>query len=280
MSSVSGYPRWQGELSSSPRIWSIVFQDARRAYNDQWVRSALILAFGWAVITLGTMFSNGTGLTVETYLNFLSALRWAGVVVAAIMAGVALLDDHKRGALELYLSRSVTRWSYLTGKVLAVLAMTFLTIFLPAAIFYGLAFVIFETLPGGWAWVILGAAGYAAIWAIVIGGLGLGISCVVRSSRAATIILAGGFAMIEVLVGEPLDFFTGDTTSVLSGITRSDVTKLGAPSSALKAQAEWLFNIDPVYSWPWWWGAISLAIFAAIGWTLLWLRHPRLRGVE
>lgn len=276
---VSGYPRWQGELSSRPRIWSIIRQDAIRAYNDQWVRSALILAFGWAVITLGTMFSNQSGLTVDTYLNFISALRWAAIVVAAVMAGVALLDDHKKGALELYLSRSITRGSYLAGKILAVLGMTFLTIFLPALIFYGLAFVIFDTLPGGWAWVILGAAGYAAIWAFVISGLGLGISCVVRSSRAATIIIAGGFALIEVLVGEPLDF-TGARDSVLSGITRSDVVKLGSPSSALKAQAEWLFNLDPIYSWPWTWGAISLAIFAIIGWALLWARHPRLKGVE
>lgn len=276
---VSGYPRWQGELASSPRIWTIALQDARRAYNDQWVRSALILAFGWAVITLANLFASGSGLTVAVFLDFISSLRWAGIVVAAVMAGVALLDDHRRGALELYLSRSVTRWSYLGGKVVAILAMTFLTVFLPALLFYGLSFLVVDPLPGGWPWVILGAAGYAAIWAFVIGGLGLGVSCVLRSSRAATIVLAGGFALIEVLVGEPLDF-AGERASVLSGITRSDIVRVGSPGSALKAQAEWLFNIDPVYSWPWWYGAIALAIFAAIGWTLLYLRHPRLKGVE
>jgi len=266
---VTGYPKWQGQLSRAPRVWSIALNDVRRAYNDQWARAALILAFGWAVITVGTLYTNPRAHTVDQFISFLGMVRWAALGVAAVIAGVALLEDDKKGALELYLSRSVTRWSYLAGKILAVLGMTFVTMFVPALIYYLAAFLAIENQPGGWGWVILGAAGFSAIWAIVVTGVGLGVSCLVRSTRAASILLFAGVAGLDILLG-----------SLLSLITRSDTPQVFSPMSSLDQQAVWLFNIDAPFDFPWWWGAISLATLAVAGWTLVWLRHPRLKGVE
>jgi ABC-type transport system involved in multi-copper enzyme maturation permease subunit len=270
---VTGYPRWQGQLSRAPRIWSIILQESRRAYQDQWARSALILAFGFAIIQIGQLFALSQTrpniLTKDIFLDFLGLLRWAALGVAAVMAGGALLDDDKRGALELYLSRSVTRWSYLGGKVLATLGMTFATIFGPALVFYVAAFFVFENTPEGWPWVIFGAAGYAAIWAIVVAGLGLGVSCVVRSSRAASIILFAGVAGMNIILGE-----------LLSAITNSESVKVLSLTKDMDQQGTWLFGIDAPEAFPWWWGTIALAIAAIIGWSLVWLRHPRLKGVR
>lgn len=266
---MTGYPKWQGQLSAAPRIWSIALNEARRAYNDQWARAALILAFGWAVITVGTLYTNPRAHTVEQYLSFLGLLRWAALGVAAVIAGVALLEDDKRGALELYLSRSVTRWSYLGGKILAVLGMTFFTIFVPALVYYLAAYVAIEDQPGGWGWVILGAAGFAAVWAIVVSGLGLGLSCLVRSTRTASILLFAGLAGVDIVIGK-----------LLGLITNSDMPKAFSPTSAMDQQGTWLFNIDAPFDFPWWWGAITLAALAIAGWTIVWLRHPRLKGVD
>ncbi|HUR69616.1 MAG TPA: ABC transporter permease subunit [Candidatus Thermoplasmatota archaeon] len=270
---VTGYPKWTGQLSRAPRVWSIVMQEIRRAVNDQWARSALILAFGFAVITLGQMYAivqtRPSFHSKAQFLSFLGLLRWAALGVAAVMAGGALLDDDKKGALELYLSRAVTRWSYLTGKVLAVLALTFATIFGPALVYYLGAFVLFKTQPEGWAWVILGAAGFAAIWSIVVAGLGLGISCLVRSSRAASIILFAGIAGMDIVLGK-----------LLSGITKSDTVKVLSPMSDMDQQGTWLFQIDPPLGFPWWQGAVALLVLAILGWSLVWLRHPRIRGVS
>lgn len=266
---VTGYPKWEGQLSGAPRIWSIALNEARRAYNDQWARAALILAFGWAVITLGPLVARPTAHTLEAYLAFLGLLRWAALGVAAVMAGVALLDDDKKGALELYLSRSVTRWTYLGGKVLAVLGMTFLTLFGPALIYYLASFLLIDTQPEGWPYAVLGAAGFAAIWAIVVSGVGLGVSCVVRSTRAASILIFAGIAGADILLG-----------TLLSTITSSDTPRVFSPMSSLDQQRTWLFNMDPLFDFPWWWGAITLGALAIAGWTMVWLRHPRLKGVE
>lgn len=270
---VTGYPKWEGQLSSAPRIWSIMIQEIRRAYVDQWGRSALILAFGFAVITLGSNYAvaqrSPTIHSMDTFLSFLGMLRWAALGIAAVMAGGALLDDDKKGALELYLSRSVTRWSYLLGKTLAVLSLTFATIFGPALIYYLGSFLVFETQPDGWAYAILGAAGFAALWAIVVAGLGLGVSCLVRSSRAASLILFAGVAGMDIVLGE-----------LLEGITKSSAVQVLSPMSMLDQQGVWLFQIDAPFDFPWWWGLVGLGILAAIGWSLVWLRHPRIRGVD
>lgn len=270
---VTGYPKWQGTLSKAPRVWSIALNESRRAYNDQWARAALILAFGWAVITIGQLYalaqSRPTVHTLDQYVSFLGMVRWAALGVAAVIAGVALLDDDRKGALELYLSRSVTRWGYLGGKVLAVLGMTFLTMFGPALIYYLASFLVFETQPDGWPTAILGAAGYSLIWAILVSGVGLGIGCLVRSTRTASLLVFAGFAGVGILID-----------LLLAGITRGDMVRVASPMSSLEQQGVWLFGIEAPFEFPWWYGAIFLAGLAIAGWTLVWLRHPRLKGVE
>ena len=266
---VTGYPRWEGQLSRMPPLWSIAVQEVRRAYNDQWVRAALILAFGWAVISIMPYFNGPARLSVAAFELFLGFIRWAALGVAAIMAGTALLDDHKKGALELYLSRSVTPWSYLAGKVVAVFGLTFLTIFGPALIFYGASFLGIEERPEGWAWVILGAAGYAAIRALVVTGLGLGVSNLVRSSRSASILLFAGVASLDIILG-----------SILGAITDTDLLRVVSPMTSLEQQSTWLFGSEAPFAFPWWWGLIALGIYAAIGWMLVYTRRPRVRGVE
>lgn len=266
---VTGYPKWEGQFSKAPRLWSIAINDARRAYNDQWARAALILAFGWAIIMLGPLFQRPAAHTLDNYITFLGWLRWAALGVAAVMAGVALLEDDRKGALELYLSRSVTRWTYLGGKILAVLGMTFLTLFGPALIYYLGAFLIVDVQPEGWGYAILGAFGYAAIWAILVSGVGLGIGCLLRSTRAASILVFAGFAGAGIMVD-----------LLLSGITRGDSVRLASPMSSLEQQGVWLFRIDPPFEFAWTWGLLYLAGLAIAGWTLVWLRHPRIRGVE
>lgn len=269
--SIQGYPKWTGQLSRFPRVLAIAMQETRRGLVDQWSRSALILAFGYAIITIGQAYAvSRTTHTVSAFVDFLGLLRWAALGVAAIMAGPALLEDDRKGALELYLSRAVTRPAYLAGKLLAVLGLTFLTVFLPALAYYGVSWMIFENHPAGWGWVVLGAAGYAAIWALVVCGLGLGVSCLVRSSRAATLILFGGIAGMDIVLG-----------SLLEGITKNETFQILSPMSDLEQQVVWLFpGQSAPYDFPWWWGLVALGVLAAVGWTLFALRHPRLKGVE
>jgi ABC-type transport system involved in multi-copper enzyme maturation permease subunit len=274
MSSVTGYPRWQGTLSRSPRFVAIAMQETRRAINDQWARAAFTLAFFYAVLTIGQSYAIAqSGRTVHTwdaFADFLGFLRWVSLGVAAVVAGPALLDDARKGALELYLSRSVNRFEYLLGKILAAVGLTFVSIFGPALVYYAASWFVFKDQPAGWGWAILGAAGYAALWAIAISGVGLGLSCILRSSRAATLILFGGVAGMDIVLGK-----------ILGAITKSDVVNLLSPLADMHRQVTWLLpGAKAPYDLPYWWGLLVIVGLAVGGWALVWLRHPRLKGVD
>lgn len=271
---VTGYPRWERSFSRAPRFLTVAAHEARRAWDDQWGRAAIYLAIGYAVLTIGTLYaaakSNPATHSLTTFLSFLDLLRWMSLGVAAVVAGPALLDDARRGALELYLSRALRRRDYLMGKTVAVFGLAFLVVWLPALAYIGGTYVLIDKQPPNWGWATLGSLGYALMWATVVAGLGLGLSCVVRSSRAATLILFGGVAVLDIIL-----------TKLLVGITRDTTVEVMSPLGDLQQQVTWLFPGAPApYHFPFWWGLIALGGLAVAGWSLVWLRAPRLKGVE
>lgn len=279
---VNPYPRWEGTLRRGPAAFTIAASEIRRAYNNTWSRTALTVAFAYLVIWLGQLWAQkvGDGANVHTMANFLmftGYLRWAALAVAATMAGPALLEDSRRGALELYLSRAVTRADYLTGKVLAVIGLTWLTVSGPALLYYGASWMLFERMPADWNWVPLTALGYGLLWALVVAGAGLGLSCLARSSRAASILLFGGIAGADIVLA-----------TLLSGVTANPELLVLSPFDALSMQLDWLlpeFTRSTVpaiaeVTLEWWWGLVTLGVVGGLGWLAVALRHPRLPGVE
>ncbi|HLE95784.1 MAG TPA: ABC transporter permease subunit [Candidatus Thermoplasmatota archaeon] len=271
---VHGLPRYEGVLRRRPSFPVVAFEEVRRALQNPWARFALMLAFAYSVVYLGSLWtlkqSRGDSVhTMENFLYFVNLLRWAALAIAAVMTGPSLLEDQRRGALELYFSRAVTKADYLAGKVLAVLGLTFISVFGPAMVYFAGSWVLFEKMPDRWAWVPLTAAAYAAIWALVVAGVGLGLSLVSRSSRAATLLLFGGVAVLDVII-----------SNLLEAITRNDSVQVISPLSALGQQVGWLFGADLPYTFPFWWGLVTLGGLALVGWVLVAIRHPRLQGVD
>lgn len=281
---VHGLPRYEGTLRRRPAFLIIAAAEVRRAVDHTWTRFALMLAFAFSIVYLGGLWTlkQSRGDSIHTLDNFLYFLtgdslvlqglipRLLPLLLAAAAAGPALLEDMRRGALELYFSRAVTRADYLLGKCLAVLGLVFVAIAGPSLVYWAGAFLLFDNHPDNWAWVPLGVLGYAAILAIILAGLGLGLSCVMRSSRAATLVLFGGLASIDVVLA-----------NLLEAITRSDALQVLSPFSALEQQSAWLFpGAEAPHTFPYWWGLIFLGGLAVVGWTLVALRHPRLQGVD
>lgn len=270
---MRGYPKWERSFTNVPRFVTVAVNEVRRALVNPWARTALMFAVGYAVITIGGLYSVRTRVGVHTtdaLVEFLNLLHWAALAVASTMAGPALLDDHRKGALELYHARGVTRWSYLSGKVLAVWGLAFFAVAAPGFVYWAGSYLVFENHPAGWGWSIFGILGDAALWSLVITGLGLGLSSVARSSRAATLILFGAVAGLDIVFGR-----------ILNAITRSGDVLVLSPMASITQQAIWLFpGAKTDYTFTWWWGLLALGILLAIGWGLVWWRHPRLKGVE
>lgn len=269
---MHGYPKWQGSLSSGPAFPVIVVEEIRRAWMGQWSRLGFYAPAFFAIYSLSVLYQRSNVRATHTlteFLDFLSFASYGGLALAIVIGGPALLDDARRGALDLYLSRAVTRADYLLGKVLAVFGATFGATFLGGLAYWGLAYVLFETQPAGWAWIPLGLAGYSAIWALVCSSLVLGLAALFRSSAAATLSIGGAFFVLDAFVSE-----------LLAAITRNEAMQVISPLADAKQQAAWLFRAEAPFAFPVWWSLVALAILVAVGGILVAWKHPRLKGVE
>jgi ABC-type transport system involved in multi-copper enzyme maturation permease subunit len=272
---VTGYPRWQGGLQGGTRAWTIVATEFRKVYDDTWGRTAIFLALAYTALTLGSLYTTAqqaadesTVHTMDAFVSFLNLVRWGALAVVAVAAGPSLLEDRRKGALELYFSRSVTRADYLLGKLGAVFLLALFVMFVPALIYYGATFVFFDTKPDGWGTALPNALLYAVMWAALVSGLGLGLSTLMKSSRGASLVLFGGFATLDIVLSE-----------LFEGITRRGVFEILSPFSALAKQAEWLFGIEVVGAdFPAWWGLVEWVLLTVVGWALVAWRYPRVAG--
>jgi hypothetical protein len=273
---VKQYPRWVGgsPLRQGTSLPVIALQEVRRAYQDFWFRLAAIFVVAFSLVYLGNLYTRQQSIgdsvhTLKDFADFLGNLRWGALALAATMGGPALLGDSHKGALEIYLTRSVSHVEYLVAKTLAVFGVSFLGLAVPAVLYYGAAAFFFEKHPAGWTPIIFGGLLYAFIWGLLISGVALGLSCVARSSRAATIILFGGFALLEIVISR-----------LLTGITRNTELSILSPFSAMTSQNSWILNVTTDTGFPAWWGLAEILLLTIAGWLLVAWRHPRVRGDE
>ena len=271
---VGQFPKWMGgsPLRGGTSVHIIIIQELRKAYLDFWFRIAAIFVLAYAVVYLGNLYTlqqvRGDSVhTLANYMTFLENLRWGALAVGAVMAGPALLDDTSKGALELYLTRAVSMKEYLAGKITAVFLATFLALWIPGILYWLMGFVFFDQQPAVWALLPLRTAVYALIWALVVAGLGLGLSCVAKSGRGATMILFGSFAVLDIVIG-----------NLIAGITKDRNFELLSPFKAMDSQVGWMFGaaVDTVF--PSWWGLATVLGLVIVGWTLMAWKHPRVRG--
>lgn len=266
---MQGYPRWDGTLSTRPRLLTIAREELKKIYRDRWTGYVLAGALVMAALSFATTSLVGR-TRLDGLLEAIKYVEWGALAVAAIAAGPALLEDKRMGALEMYLSRSVRPWEYFVGKGLAVWLATVVIVFAPMFLYYLSSVFTVENLPEGWGWVWLGLLGHALIWGTVISGLGLGLSAVLKSGRAASLVLFGVVFGLDVII-----------STLLEGISKNPAMQLISPIANLKQQNAWLFvDGKAPYDFPWWWSTLVLVGLIVVGWAVAYWRRPRLRGVE
>lgn len=270
---VASYPRWDGPLKQGSLFATVAAQEVRRAIRGTWSLLSLGGGLAWGFASVVQLYqernAGDTTFTKDAMLAMLHQLRWFALAVAATVGGPTLLEDARRGALELYLSRAVTALDYLAGKVVAVVGLTTFTMFAPAVAYYLASFVFFDKQPPGWNTILGGALLYSLMWALLVSGLALGLSSVGRNSIGTILILFGGFAGLDIIVGK-----------LLSGLTGDEQWQVLSPFAALEQQSKWIFGAEATYEFPYYWGLLEWAVLLALGWSLLAWRRPRIRGEE
>lgn len=266
-----GYQRWTGTLSPKSRVVVIAGDEVRRVAVNTWSLLAVGAGLAWGLASAIELYqikqAGEATHDIAGFLDMLGQLQWFVVVAAALVGTPMLLEDARRGALELYLSRSVTRFQHVAGKAVALVALTALMFVVPILLYTLGAYVFFDQQPARWTTAPWAGVAYGLLWALFASGLALGMSCLARNSRAAALALIGALVVLHVTA-----------TNLLPGLTEATWPRILSPFNAMQAVQPWLWRQAPPGDFPAWWGLTEILALTALGWGLVWRHHPRLRG--
>lgn len=270
---VTPYPRWDGTLSRRQPAGAIIGEVVRDAFQQRWSLLILLASVAWGASSIIEVLQfRQEGFTehrLDWFLSMLDQLRWFAVAAAAAIGAPAILDDVRSGALELYFTRGVSPWVYLVSKSLAVTLLTTAVMVVPAIVYYGAVYLLFDQHPPGWDTALAGGLAYGLLWGLVLSGLALGLSAAARTARGSVLLLLGTFAGLEVFVAQLLGGLTGDPR-----------IQVVSPFKAFEQLQTWLFDVEPTHAFPAWWSLVAVGAMLVAGWALLAWRRPQVRGTR
>jgi ABC-2 type transport system permease protein len=269
-----GYRRYPGRRRPHGTAWWVIARQQMRAVLTQKRYLALLLV-AWipfvarvVQIYLAANFQQAAFLATSAQL-FRSFLDQQGLFVFLLIVGAsgAIADDRRANALQVYLSKPLTRVEYIAGKLFAPLAFVLGVTLLPAV----LLLLVHVAFSGSLTFVVQNLYLLPAIllYSIVLALLGtftmVALSSLSKSRRFTALTFTGLF------------FFTSAMYIALQRITGSRLWALISPRDMLTVIGDAAFRIPGERALPLW--AALLGVTAIIGVSVLVLER-RIRGVE
>jgi ABC-type transport system involved in multi-copper enzyme maturation permease subunit len=268
---LNPYPRWAGQRRETARWPILAAHEVRLAYRGRWSLLAVAAGLAWGLASVIELVQArdlaDAGFVVQAFRDMMGQLRWAAVAVALVVGAPLILDDTRANALEVYLTRGLTRGTYLLGKAAALLALTTLTMALPALAYYLASLAFYQDLPADWHLKAASGLLYALLWGVLVSGVALGASCALRSVAGAVLTVAGVFVGLDLFVRR-----------LLGALTENPRLAVASPFAAADQAATWLWGGDRQHQFPIWWGVAAWALLAALGWGLAVWKMPKARG--
>ena len=269
-----GYRRYAGRLRPPGTAWWVIArQQIRMVLSQKRYLALLLLAWlpfvGRVVqIYLAANFQQASFLATSAQL-FRSFLDQQGLFVFLLIVGAsgAIADARRANALQVYLSKPLTRVEYIAGKLFAPLAFVLGVTLLPAL----LLLVVHVAFSGSLTFVVQNLYLLPAIvlYSVCLALVGtftmVALSSLSKSRRFTALTFTGLF------------FFTTAMYTALSRITGSRLWALMSPRDLLSVIGDAAFRVPGQRALPLW--AALLAVAAIIGLSILVLER-RIRGVE
>jgi len=207
-------------------------------------------------------------ITPKFFEDFLSQQTWFFTFAVAVYAGAGLIaNDFKANALQIYLSKPITRRDYVIGKLGVLVFFLALTTLVPALLLVLIA-MLFQPTPGFFArhfWVAGSVTLYALVIIFTYAFCMLALSSLSRSSRFA------GINFLGVL------FFSQILYTVLRQMLRTDAVAWISLGNNLTQVGDFLFGTPAQYRSPVWLSALLLLLLMG---GCAWVVHRRVRAVE
>lgn len=272
-----GYRHWTGRWTSHPyRWWAITRRGiSLLSKNKRFVALMILSGIPFLVRAVIIYASTLTGKNVPLlridarfFEDFLSQqMQFFGFFIA-IFAGAGLIaNDLKANALQIYLSKPITRQDYLLGKLGILVFFLALPTLVPGLLLFLLA-ILFKS-DADFVRELYWVPGSIVVYSIIImfsfGLVMLALSSLSKSSRFAGISFIAVFFFSQILYG------------ILNGILRTTRVAWISLGNNLTQVGDLLFGRDPRYLSPAW---VSVLVLAVLACGSVWIIHRRIQAVE
>jgi ABC-2 type transport system permease protein len=270
-----GYRRFTGRRDGRGNAWLVIASGVVRTMLRKRLFILLLLA-SWlpflvrtVLLYASTTFPQVAFLapTAQTFRDFLGQQSWAIFFVTIYVGSGLIANDRRANALQIYLSKPLTRFEYVAGKAMALMGFLLFITWVPAM----LLLIVQIMLAGSFAFaqknlfLFPAITVFSLLQAIVATFTMLALSSLSRSSRFVAVMFAG------------VILFTRAIQGMFWLLTRSSAVSLISPTATLDRVGDTIFRIAPRYDTPI--GVAMLAVLLLVAASALVLER-RVRGVE
>jgi len=270
-----GYRRYLGSRAAVGRSWQVITRAGIKTVLSRRTFLGLLLV-AWAPFVVRAVqvyvaanFQQASFLApkAETFFEFLGQ-QGVFVFFVTIYVGAGLIaNDRRANALQVYLSKPLTRAEYVAGKLGILFLFLVAVTWLPAILLLVLQILFAGSLRflSENIFLLPAITLFALLQVIVASTAMLALSSMSKSSRFVGVMYAG------------LIFFTSALFQAIRGITGDSSFAWISPTDTLQQIGQLIFRLPPSYDLPPL-GAI-VALLALIGGSL-WILERQVRGVE
>ncbi len=270
-----GYRRYTGVRAQTGRAWSVIAAAGIRTLLARRAFLGLLLLAWVPFLVRAVQIYAAANLPQAQFLApdarlFRDFLQQQEIFLffITVYAGTGLIaNDRRANALQIYLSKPLSRIEYIFGKFAILLALLLLVTWLPAM----LLLVIQVMFAGSFTfflqhlYLVPAITIFSLIQVATVALAMLALSSLSKSSRYVGILYAG------------LIFFSQAVYGIVRGMTRdSRMAWLSVPLD-LQQIGDAIFRIDPRFDMPVWSAFLVIALLIAVSAVVL---ERRVRGIE
>jgi ABC-2 type transport system permease protein len=269
-----GYRRYGGGRTAHGGAWWVIAraQLARALRQRPFILLLLFACVPFVVRAVQFYFSatfqqmSVLAPTAQTFREFISQ-QGLFVFLVTIALGGAIADDRRANALQLYLSKPLTRVEYVVGRMVPAVACVLAITFVPAMllVLLQIAFSGSTTFVQQNLFIVPAITLVSLAQALVAAFTIMALSSLSKSRRFVSVMYAG------------IIIFTTAMAEVLRGITGSRAWAAISPRAMLDVLADGVFRVQARPPVPVW---VALVVLIGLIALSIWILDRRVRAVE
>ncbi len=270
-----GYRRYGGDRAARGQAWLVIARSGIRTMLAKRAFFGLLLLAWLPFFVRAVQIYAAANLpqaaflrpSAETFRQFLDQQEIFVFFITVYVGAGLIANDRRANALQIYLSKPLTRMEYVFGKLAILMTFLLLVTWLPAMVLLivQIAFAGNFTFLRNNLFLFPAITLFAFIQVTLVSTAMLALSSLSNSSRYVGILYA---AVI---------FFTQAIYGVLYAVTRTTMFSWVSFSANLAQIGDVVFRLPKQYDTPW---PVSFLVIAAVIATSAFVLERRVRGIE